>query len=325
MTNSSRVSELCKSILESRPIVDGRISLDEFKQLYHCIASSVDIVPLVHIALLGMKAICQFTDISSAQFIVSHDRRITPRDFTGTVSRAVIFGDKLSYSIKGQIKEEKRNALPLIVMFLSLVIASFWMGWQPALHYGSYLRDPASYGLVEVAIESLARIIDLLVTSATLFISIFLVFTVAQNVGMLRDDYLFNEGLAHKYYRDDRFISVVALSSLLIGVAAAVILGVPSALELSLPAISGTRLHLNKFSVLLPILVAASGTGLTLCFLSILYYFERVVINMGVIVAQRGLVDARKRVLARLQAEKLKVTPQRKPKRPRKRSAPDTF
>lgn len=317
MSDDKRIPVLCDAILAGSSVENSILTLEEFKALYHCVAAAKDSVPLVHIVLLNKSAVLQFTDVASAKIVIRHNRRLTQEDFSDTVSRAVFQGDKREHSFWMQLKEEKKNAPILVMVWLIFALATFWIGVDPALHYQQYAAMPSAFPSTSLAIDGLMKISELIITSATLFITIFLVFTVAQNAGMLRDDYLFSEGLAHKYYRDDRFVSIVALVSLFGAIINVVMIAVPGLFEIPRITMWGFDFHINKFSVLIPLNLALSASGLALCFLSILYYFERVVINAGVTMADRSLSGARKRYLARIAVESRNFVSKRRPNKRR--------
>jgi hypothetical protein len=127
--------------------------------------------------------------------------------------------------------------------------------------------------------------------SATLFLSIFVVFTVAQNMRFFQDLFLFKEGLAHKYYRDDVFITQLALISLALNIINTIVLLVPLSFEIVTFSIVGFQVVLNKLSFISPLILSIAAVSLSLCFLSVLYFFERAVGNISAEVAEQLLTD----------------------------------
>lgn len=290
----NRIAQICQRLLDNTPLNEDEryLTLDEFIDLYQCVAQRTAAIQDVHVVLLSKNAAVQFPRVSRQRLVVRHKHRLTKKDFSRTVVKANFFGDKLDYSLRIQLKEEKRNALILLVIFVAFLVSMIGIGLHPAADYNNYLADPSKYAPVGQALDALKTISELVVTSATLFLSIFLVFTVAQNVEMARDKFLFEEGLAHKYHRDDVFISKVALLSLFLGIANTVLLVIPVSLQLVTFTLGGITISLNKLSLWSPLAVALSATGLAMCFLSILYYFERVIGNIGAMMADSTLKEA---------------------------------
>jgi hypothetical protein len=270
------------------------LTLDEFIELYQCVTECTEAVQDVHIVLLGRNAAVQFPRVSRQRLVVRHNHRLTEKHFSRTVIKVSFFGDKLKHSLWGQLKEERRNAPILLAIFVAFLGGMIWIGLRPAADYNAYLADPQSYPEISRAIDALKTVSDLVVTSASLFLSVFLVFTVAQNVEMIKDEFLFKEGLVHKYHRDDVFVSSVAMLSLFLGIANTVLLVIPVSLHIATLTLGGMTISLNKLSLVSPLVIALSATGLAMCFLSILYYFQRAIGNIGVIMADSTLKEALK-------------------------------
>jgi len=135
------------------------------------------------------------------------------------------------------------------------------------------------------------------------------VFTVAQNIEMVRDEFLFKEGLAHKYHRDDIFISIVAMLSLFLGIANTVLLLIPLSFEFAIP-LGVITISLNKLSFISPLVISLSATGLAMCFLSILYYFRRTFKNIEAKVADETLKKALEKATAKPESQSISPGPE---------------
>jgi hypothetical protein len=257
------------------------LSLDEFAALYHEIGERVRGKQRIDIVLHDDRAIVQFTNLSPSNqrvYIVS-DRRLTKEDFSRIVPNPVFHGDILEVSGRQRLEEELPNLILSSCIGLFFGVVLFLLGNSVAANYGSYLVNPDSFPLVERVVDFLAQINEMLLTSSTLFLSIFLVFTVAQSARLQEDTQLFDSGLLHKFERDDRLIALVALVSLLFTLLNIAILGIPVVLTVARWQITGAyTLTLNKISLVVPLITMASVVALTFCFLSLRYYLKRIML-----------------------------------------------
>ncbi len=57
---------------------------------------------------------------------------------------------------------------------------------------------------------------SLLITSSTVFLTIYLIFTVAQSQALQKDRQLFEQGVLQKYYRDDRNVTLLAILTIVL-------------------------------------------------------------------------------------------------------------
>jgi hypothetical protein len=179
-------------------------------------------------------------------------------------------------SFKQRIKEEHKNLLVSFGFGLLFALALFALGNSVAADYISYLANPDKYPVIDRVVDFLAQVNEMLLTSATLFLSIFLVFTVAQSSKLQEDKRLFDSGLLHKFERDDRLIAVVALTSLLLSILNVVILGIPATFSITRWRVAGRYiLTFNKLSLIIPTLTGLSIAALVFCFLALLYYLKR--------------------------------------------------
>lgn len=281
----TRVEQVCQALLADTPTrSEPVLSLKEFISVYQSVLKQTPKRPLVNIILLGKSAAIQFSSVSRLRLVVREQRRLTRADFSDTVVDARIYGDQLDHSLVNQIKEERRN-LPVL---LAIGILSFTLmmsvGLGLAQNLNDYIANPQGFPLVGAALNAMNVVASLIVTSATLFLSIFLVFAVTQNVEMLKDDFLFREGIIFKYHRDDLFIGQVALASLFLGILNIIILTMPFSFGNTL-SIGGFLLTINKLSLYSPVLISLSLVGLSTCFISVLYYFQR---NLQVSATQKA-------------------------------------
>lgn len=273
------------------------LSLDEFAALYHTISDQVGVKQRIDIVLHDDRALVQFTSLSPGNqtvYVVS-DRRLVREDFARIVNRPVFHGDVLNVSFGQRLKEESGNILVSLGAGLLVGLVLFLLANSVAADYQSYLIDPNSFPLVERVVGSLAQINEMSLTSATLFLSVFLVFTVAQNSRLQKDTRLFDSGLLHKFERDDRLIAMVALVSLLLSILNVGILGIPVVLPIASFQIAGVYTFVfNKLSIVVPALASLSVATLTFCFLSLLYYLKRTMLITSRDMSVKVLALARK-------------------------------
>lgn len=294
MNNSdSKAIAIANKLITQKPLngFDRTLSLKEFITLYQALVREKNVPEKVVVILMGRNAAVQFVNIPLGRFIVRESRRLRTEDFDKTVTDLVVWGDKLNYSFFGQLKEEKRHWGIIAVIFLIMFIGTIAISFNSAVNYNAYLATPANFPEVSSSIDALRNIGELLMASATLFLSIFVVFTVAQNMRFFQDLFLFKEGLAHKYYRDDVFITRLGLISLAFSIVNTIVLLVPFSFEFVTFSIAGFQVVLNKLSLISPLILSIGAVSLSLCFLSVLYFFERAIGNISTEITEQLLTD----------------------------------
>ena len=277
--SKQKVDSFSNSILTGKPLdPTGSLSLDEFAALYHRLSEQTGVTQRIDIVLQDDRALVQFTGLPPGNqivYIVS-EHRLTQQSFSRIVHKPVFHGDILPVSFKQRIKEEHKNLLVSFGIGLLFALALFALGNSVAADYVSYLANPDKYPMIDRVVDSFAQVNEMLLTSATLFLSIFLVFTVAQSSKLQEDKRLFDSGLLHKFERDDRLIAMVALISLLLSILNIVILGIPATFSITRWHIAGSYiLTFNKLSLIIPTLTGLSIAALVFCFLALLYYLKR--------------------------------------------------
>ncbi len=141
----------------------------------------------------------------------------------------------------------------------------------------------------------MVKVNEMLLTSATLFLSVFLVFTVAQSAKLQEDVRLFDTGLLHKFERDDRLITIVAIASLVLSVLNVTLLGLPVSLDITAWNVLGYVITLNKLSLVSPPITGLTIGTLIYCFLALLYYLKRMMLITNRDMSARVLERARRR------------------------------
>jgi len=276
--NPRNVNDLSMRILAGEPLdSDESLLLDEFADLYHKISEQSGVTQQIDIILQNDRAIVQFTSLSpgrSRVYVVSN-HRLSEQDFSRIIHNPVFHGDVLSTSIKQRIGEERTNLLISFGLGLFFSIVLFVLGNSGAADYGHYLADPDSLPAVGKIVDFITQINEMLLTGATLFLSIFLVFTVAQSSKLQEDIRLFDSGMLHKFERDDRLVALVALTSLLLSILNVAVLGLPEPFDMATWRIGGYIITVNKLSLVSPLMTGLAIAALTFCFLSLLYYLKR--------------------------------------------------
>jgi len=289
-----KIQRVCNCLAHNQRLEDNDrfLSLTEFIELYQTLTRQEKSVVHTDIVLLEKFAAVQFTSISQERFVVRHNKRLIKADFERTVVDASISGDTHDYSLFKQLKGESKNSPVILLIFLLVFAAMAWTGLGVANNYEKYLADPNLYPAVGYAIDSIKTVNDLLITCATLFLSIFVIFTVAQNTEMVRDIFLFKQGVVHKLFRDDLFITKTVIFSLLASLLSMIFLANPLSFQIATISIAGQTYLLNKLSLISPLLTAFAAGGLSLCFISILYYQKRTMSNLGAVMAETVLKEA---------------------------------
>jgi hypothetical protein len=167
------------------------LDLAEFQKLYGFIIEMAKHVPqLSLVKTLSSEVFAQFSDISPQHFIIVNSEALSPESFRfassikwhGAVKRPQRFWEFLAAELRD-------NFAKLSVVLIASVILLF-------------LADSSAlYELVAT----------LLIQSGTVFLSIYLIFTVSQNLRLAEDRDLFETGVTQRYFRDDRNITFLGI------------------------------------------------------------------------------------------------------------------
>lgn len=213
-------------------------NIDEFKNAYQDLRKK-DLITSVQIILLEESALVLLNNLDLRVYLKS-DKFLSNSDFTFIENNLLkIYGAtkkiKLTDFIKGEIA---LNPIKLLALFI------FFSG-------SSILIND---------IDMIRGINSLIVTSSTLFISIFIVF-ISSNLQSNEDYGLIKSGQLYRFFQNDKYILLLAFLSLLS----------------SLLSVVSTYLNFNRSTYISSILVGVSATLLGICFLAIYqYHLERV-------------------------------------------------
>lgn len=302
---NTKLDDLGDRILAGQPLgPDASLSLDELAALYHRVSQQAGTEQRLDIVLQNKRAFVQFTGQppGNARVYVVSEQRLTRQDFTRIIANPIFHGDILTTSAKQRIREDRGNILIAGGIGILFAILLFVLGNSAASDYASYIANPNNFPSVARVVDAITSINEMLLTSTTLFLSIFLVFTVAQSSKLQEDSRLFDNGLLHKFERDDRLVAIVALISLVLSITNVVVLSLPMHWQIASWTVTGYGITLNKLSLISPLMTGLTVATLVFCFLSLLYYLKRMML-----ITNR---DMSKKVLAEAQSKHSPKTPQ---------------
>jgi hypothetical protein len=170
-----------------------QLTLPEFKNVYiEMVHQLGNRNPYVVLLFFVDEVLATFPQYSLQQFRVPQQRGkfLTPSDFDFIIHRQVYGLQKEPPSFWKFIVGEFR----LYWKWLSLVFIISFIG----LHFSG-------------AQNTYSVLSGLLIQSATVFVSIFLIFTVTQSALIQQDLTLFRQGLLHRYRRDDRNVAILGI------------------------------------------------------------------------------------------------------------------
>ena len=267
--------------LSNQPtIID--LKIDEFQILFQRIQKDCPGIP-VDLIINGDWAIAQFSSVSSQRIRIIKPRRKTifclnPRrilqekDFEFLKPFGNIFGTKRKFGFLQFVFEEiQSNWLILIISFL------------------------ISYFFINTLINSSDGVSDIkflfetLITILALFLSVFILFTVSQNAELIKDIYLFREGITFRFFRVDKYLAVLAFVDLLICLISFMIITLPSSIT-----VNKVNITLHK-DIIISLTGSFSITIIIDCFLGLIsYYFKRVRFIFEKDLSKRFLDEKRK-------------------------------
>ena len=166
------------------------VSLDEFQRFYSTLVDLAKKSPKVSLVNLEDRVLGQFSDISPQHFDISDNNPLVNTDFDFIPHKTWYGASAVPEKfITFLWKEFKQNISKLLIVaavtFTILFLAN----------------SIALYDLL----------IGLLIQSSTVFLSLYIIFTVSQSQSLYSDLGLFKNGVLHKYYRDDRNVTLLGI------------------------------------------------------------------------------------------------------------------
>jgi len=192
MTRTNKdIERICVQLLSHK--IDNKplsVSLDEFQRFYSIFVNLSKSSPKVSLVNLEDRVIGQFSDIAPQHFDISDKNLLVEADFA-------FIQDKIWYGATAPpekftlfLFKELRQNFPKLLL---VAVVSFTI---------LFLADNAA--LYEL-------IVSLLIQSSTVFLSLYIIFTVSQSQSLYSDLVLFKSGVLHKYYRDDKNVTLLGI------------------------------------------------------------------------------------------------------------------
>jgi len=264
-TPTSTPREVVQAILSpSGPPQIFTLNLSQFREVYQAIQQHIESKP-VDIVLNGNWAMVQFSRLCNHRIRVTqnlpsnflsrlvHKTVLTEEDFDFAIY-SEFYGARTYLSLRSFLVEEiSTNGFPLLLtMLISLIVFQSILG-------------TAGKGVLE-------KVNELLLTATTLYLSVFLLFTVSQNVELVKDPFLFREGLTHRFFRVDQLLASLAVAVMFVSILDVILLNLSPPVSVSL---LGRTFTLPDVSVIAPFLSALGVTMLVDCFLALIQYYSR--------------------------------------------------
>lgn len=204
-------------------------NLDEFRKLYQVMTDWMGGYQKVTLVkTFGEEVVGQFTTIAPYRFYVEHENELGPDDFDFIPEHMQVWHNV----VEGRTSfpaflwgEFQKNHWKLLSVFSAFALLLF------------IANDDELYSLLST----------LLIQSSTIFVSIFLIFTVTQNHLVARDQELFELGITYKYQQDDRNVAILAIMTVALTFVATLSLSIfdkyPDLLSLQVESVNiGVRL-----------------------------------------------------------------------------------
>jgi len=166
------------------------VSLDEFQKFYTTIGHITKIVPKISFVNLESTVVAQFSNISPQHFNIIGKKPLTEENFH-FVSEKHWHGrrDVPQRFLEFIWAEFLQNKGKLLTIFFVSILLLF------------LANSDSLYDLIST----------FLIQSTTVFLSLYIIFTVAQNQTLFQDLSLFRRGILQKYYTDDRNVTLLGI------------------------------------------------------------------------------------------------------------------
>jgi hypothetical protein len=167
-----------------------QVSLDEFQRFYSTFVNLTKSSPVVSLVNIEDTVIAQFSNISPQHFLIVEKESLLENDFRFIQNRRW-YGAKVKPEkfFAFLWKEFKNNFNSLILVGLVSFTLLFWVN---------------NDGLYQL-------LVSLLIQSSTVFLGLYIIFTVSQSQKLYQDLRLFKSGILHKYFRDDKNVTMLGI------------------------------------------------------------------------------------------------------------------
>jgi len=248
--DAKEIKALCQRLLNheyGENAID--VGFDEFRSVHHTLTDFTGkAIQVSLIRTIEGEIIAQFSNVSPQHFLISTPKNLTLKEFDllpcktwyGSTSRYERFWRFL-------FRELRHNKLPLATV---LIVST------------AFLAIVNSQNLYDL-------IASLLIQGGTVFVSIYLIFTVTQSHQIITDSLLYERGITQRYYHDDRNVTLLALITVALTFINAMFVYIVIGIELAdLPQ------YVEVFHRLLPaVSTSCTITLLLSCFLTISQYY----------------------------------------------------
>ena len=192
MRKPEEIQKICEALLIGqfgKRALD--VNVDEFQKFYTTMVHLTKSNPVVSFVNLETMVVAQFSNISPQHFDIAPGKRfLTETDFDFVINRkwygARNKPQRFGWFLWNEFLLNKRE---LTIIFTISALALF------------IIDDIVLY----------EQLVSLLIQSATVFLSIYIIFTVSQSQTLYRDITLFKNGILQKYYRDDRNTTLLGI------------------------------------------------------------------------------------------------------------------
>jgi hypothetical protein len=211
MRNSREINDICVKLLNNEIGVRALdVSLEEFQNIYSTFVNLTKTIPTVTLVNANDVIVAQFSTISPQHFDIICKYTLFEKEFE-FIQKKNWFGPKIPPENFGTFigKEIKLNGIKLLFVAILGFSLLYWVD---------------NNNLYEL-------LVTLLIQSSTLFLSIYMIFTVSQSKSLYKDVSLFTNGVLQKYYRDDKNITQLGIFTIVMTVLTSILIYLFSKLE----------------------------------------------------------------------------------------------
>jgi hypothetical protein len=248
-----KLNFIAQNIVQGDQKAVYELSLEEFQEVYRHVARLCQDqnkkIGETHILLLTENALIKFS-ISKIVIQINHKKNLSRKDFDVVISP----------KFEGNVKPITWRAF-----IWTELVHNWWILISVSLLF--YFLFYANNNF-----SGISTINQLLIESNSLFISIFVLFTISQNRDLLTNKELVRKGLTHRLMQNDYYITSSAISSLVLAFISSSILTLPTNITISIPVI-----NFSFFRATIAIALTHIALLILLdCFIAITNYYLKV-------------------------------------------------
>lgn len=274
--NKSPAKEIASAVIQGKS-VDLNISLDVLAEINRILAARTDSNRMRSLVVIygikAKKAVVTYPLLSKTRLNVVSDTPLHQKNFTLILHEPEIIGNTLPSSLKERINDDRSTLIIATVIFFVAFALIVSLSHNSAVQYTDYLSNPDAHPKVQNVLRLYEVIGQSLLTVMTLFLTVFVLFTISQNADIGKDSNLFTGGLFHKFIRDDQFITAASAIALLTASLGLLFATAPS--EIYSWTIRGVII--NKLNSLVPLLYSVATATFYISLTSLSYYSKRVI------------------------------------------------